>query len=903
MPFFQTEPAATNNAKLPAPLPGAEGNLPFRISDKRSFVDFAASAENKITLEFYTEEGFKNIPKTIFKYDQNGKLEETLVRKSPTSSEWSVYKGEKQELSKEEWQGTYRITNNDQKLELLVSPMKDNPSHLEITSDLNGNKKYQKVNPDGSLLIGNEKLQLTEVQRSDGTKIFINPSKEKITSENINYPRNEKITVIWNYDQNKKSWISNQGIQQKESPLSPSGFISYLDQNGDLHSIALDGTKGIKTKNNSFIQQKENLIIMQSGDKLRVIEFTDEKTISSIKLYAEDKLQTKINISSYETFKINPDLGIECKKADGSKLLLNNDLSVTEVDPQNKIIKTINVSGAQKIFTYDRTGTLKAINETSESGKTINWFSLKGYSNHSNTFVKSASDNFLSPQILGRLSFDEFGRIKKISNFAEVHYKENSKQIQKLVTTEADGSKKIYERQGDSSNWVVNPGKKEFSGNIFITSRAELAFDGGKIQEVKLIDPFGKYSTKEFKNIASWEAIVINKINLKGDLEYVEYGEKQSRLASSQGGISGHYPYEPLPAIRKFLFNAIDENYSPARSHRLKCCLAYFEHRLKLIADYQTQLGKKSALNDFGIKIEETYLRLADLIKATSSNQYGKEDRINIAEQIIAQIAEPRAINQGANPTCNISTVEIFTAAMEPQNYVKVINDLILFNTFQDMSLGEKQSKRYNINPLIFTPENNIPRQYRPSDSLTSFDLNHMVSQLSIRSPASMLFQRGTISATRNVNGNVGYVFVAGNTGFTFPEIIQASNLINGYKMPYVVPAWSSYQLEIDPKVPMPNNKGGTTNGSDIELFRRAEEKVAKNGMPFGYTTFRNRHVQVVFPQLISNADGSVRYHTTFGDNTWGINGDQAKSWVGLFDGVLKGQLPIPIEKIFTEDK
>ena len=76
---------------LPAAL-GQQNQLPFETSkDGRIFIEFIPEKNNKITIEYYNKDPDKGLIKSVFLFDQEGKMIKTLLRTDPKKNEWEIF--------------------------------------------------------------------------------------------------------------------------------------------------------------------------------------------------------------------------------------------------------------------------------------------------------------------------------------------------------------------------------------------------------------------------------------------------------------------------------------------------------------------------------------------------------------------------------------------------------------------------------------------------------------------------------------------------------------------------------------------------------------------------------------------------------------------------------------------
>lgn len=99
-------------------------------------------------------------------------------------------------------------------------------------------------------------------------------------------------------------------------------------------------------------------------------------------------------------------------------------------------------------------------------------------------------------------------------------------------------------------------------------------------------------------------------------------------------------------------------------------------------------------------QIAKTYDNLRQLLEGKEgSNYFDDKQRNRLCEEALYNISQPTRINQGANPTCNMTTGEIFMASRQPDKYAEVLRRVAL-----DGQLTTTSGKLVNVHPSALLP-------------------------------------------------------------------------------------------------------------------------------------------------------------------------------------------------------
>ncbi|MBP9839131.1 MAG: redoxin family protein, partial [Proteobacteria bacterium] len=248
--------------------------------------------------------------------------------------------------------------------------------------------------------------------------------------------------------------------------------------------------------------------------------------------------------------------------------------------------------------------------------------------------------------------------------------------------------------------------------------------------------------------------------------------------------------------------------------------LAIFEKRMSLLSAINHK--NPTRVTEFQNKTVETYEHLSKFLnnKNPTFVGYFNKFKLELVENIIFQAANPTRINQGFNPTCNITSVEIFTAYVSPNRYAEFILNVAQNGQYSN---GEKS---HNFNARNLVPEYGYYKGWSP---------NVQAQGSNIRSPASRLFQVGGINFTRGNN-----YFSTGNPEFNDNEIQRAARLIAREGFEY----------------------------ANIRRMSADHHSRLMKGIPVAYRS--DNHIQAVIPQILEKGNGNYYINFYMDDSNGG---------------------------------
>lgn len=267
-----------------------------------------------------------------------------------------------------------------------------------------------------------------------------------------------------------------------------------------------------------------------------------------------------------------------------------------------------------------------------------------------------------------------------------------------------------------------------------------------------------------------------------------------------------------------------------------------FERRCAKGAEEKMQVPNDEA-------VAKTYDSLSKLLEGNGKNFLNDKQRVKVAEQAMHNIAYPNQIDQGQNPTCSITTGEIYTASRRPERYANLLEQIATTGkyTFEDAKGRDRTVK---------PPRSGL----LPGQEESSYNLDH--ANENERNWASKIVQ---VTAVNTIEP--GYTSGI-PSGANIDGILKMTKNISGDKMPY-----TGY-----------GNMGEPRGVKESTLIKLKES----GNFPVGVMTLGGEHVQVIRDVRIEN--GKVK--SVLLDNSWGKENDHG--WISMrqLRNVQFGQMP-----------
>ena len=266
-------------------------------------------------------------------------------------------------------------------------------------------------------------------------------------------------------------------------------------------------------------------------------------------------------------------------------------------------------------------------------------------------------------------------------------------------------------------------------------------------------------------------------------------------------------------------------------------------------------------------QITATFANLCEALTAKNSPVYSAEQIKTAIETGMHNVARTMEIDQGQHPTCNVATVEIYAAVRHPDEYSRMLKEIITTGKYRT---SDGQTVTPPVNALHPGEDEVAYNLDRPNDGR-----RNLASQIIEMTLINGLYETGRV--VRNINGqNVAltdtryvldkaYWANAGNGLVTRvgedrlanklgqptsrtasppnllqSEVLAASKMMLGYEMPYVAAPWTL-------------DGGRTWN----HVFPNAEmlmKSKRENKLPLGITTMNSAHVQTIHDVVTSKS-------------------------------------------------
>lgn len=251
-------------------------------------------------------------------------------------------------------------------------------------------------------------------------------------------------------------------------------------------------------------------------------------------------------------------------------------------------------------------------------------------------------------------------------------------------------------------------------------------------------------------------------------------------------------------------------------------------------------------------QIAKTYDNLADLLDGTGKGNYLKDkSRAKICEQALHNLAFPKEIDQGQNPTCGITSGEIYMASRCPDSYTDLIKQVSTTGKYKFTRQETDESGRTKSHPDVVKP----PGQgILPGSEEEEYDVSR-ASETADRSWASKIYQVTSVNIIdEGYTGekDPGY-------GGTIDGVKEAIKNISGTEMPWVG---------------ISDVEGGLAQASEKEILKLKE----KGNLPAGVGTIGEGlgfHGQVIHDVRVRNGRTEVWL-----DNQWGRHRDPG--WISM---------------------
>lgn len=535
---------------------------------------------------------------------------------------------------------------------------------------------------------------------------------------------------------------------------------------------------------------------------------------------------------------------LQTKYKDGSSAITENGIS-RRSDAQGNLIELTNDHGDKRKIAWEngKIASVTTERKDNKGGSKTDKLEIKD-GDKDKVDLKVTTDGALEyKRENGNLVRDDFRKVTeydqlgrplqlKFESGAKREFSYDGERLQSIKDTFTTGEgaekQRTLTRKGDSDVFIIGDNNKE------------------RIIE-GLPDAEGDY---QYRNKAEDQ---VSRTSRSGDLERIARGELSLSSDSLQ------------EAKEDLLTAAKAQNMDTARLDRF-------------VGDLEKNAAK------WGVK-EESLVKSLDNIRALldenlQSPLYSRKELNQLAETALHNIGNPMQIDQGAHPTCNITTVEIYTATKHPDAYTQLVKDVATKGTWTTAAGEVCKPPKEALRPGDDEKAYNIDK---PSDKLRNIS-----SQLVQMSLINAMYATGRMDVEKVVNGTKqvesrrdwNYIMVpsqkVSSQEYYNGQMVQVTRTIGEDRLrngrgEYVGKEDSGPNLTVDDNIkasemllknPMPYIAGPYKVGNDPWVFDLPDanrlNKAKKDGMlPMGVPTIGGAHVQTIH-DIAKNAAGET---------------------------------------------
>lgn len=294
-----------------------------------------------------------------------------------------------------------------------------------------------------------------------------------------------------------------------------------------------------------------------------------------------------------------------------------------------------------------------------------------------------------------------------------------------------------------------------------------------------------------------------------------------------------------------------------------------------------TRLGTRltefeSRATNSGVTLKQvaaTYTSLTELLNSTNNGpHFDTAQRCHLVELVIHNLARPTKIDQGAHPTCNVTTLEVYIAARHPDVYADLVKQVTLTGEYvtekketihppkaalmpgedektfdMDKPAGNKRNHASQVIQMTLINGVYETGRYHSTDN-SGKKINCTGWRYVMGPPVKEWFQvQGrwayTTSEDKLLDGNGKQVRDGSGKLSTSPifigdDVLAASEMVLGYKMPYLN---SPYKVGNQPWV------------FDLPTRERLLKYKQDGKFPLGVPTMMGNHVQTIHDVVVEN--------------------------------------------------
>ena len=565
--------------------------------------------------------------------------------------------------------------------------------------------------------------------------------------------------------ENQNIWDSYypDGRKQKES-RSSDGTLSIFSDKGEL----------LSSKNKSGAELKaeydaQGLIRLEINDQNKTTMFgrNTDGTFST-NLLSELNPVNKLAISEGKISFTRDNGDKALLKLDGSMRFDKKDGSFVERDQLGRVNRVGLDQDNYRSYSYQQDKGNAIISQVTEKTKAGGEKTWQSSNPDGRQFSAVSADGFLTYQKQGKTIVED-------TNLARIELRQD---LQPGKLTMPNGATRTFEYDSNNKLEKITDNKptpseektqvwRKVSEGIDGTNKFESQTEGGKVTARYDVANDGSGNV-HFKSKAP--ASTENNSETKTDSNKERIARAAELLKPSDRSDSIEEAREQLKDLARASGIKID---------RLTASMDKFEKRAKEAAAE----GIKGPSDE---QIAKTYDNLSELLKGKLGKDSGKEyfnakERAQLCEEALHNISAPKRINQGQNPTCNITTGEIFAACRHPEKYADTLKQVavdgkLITTTGKEVVL-DREAYTATPDEKVFDPEGSYKGNRRnwASHILENAGINTF-TQFAPRGPATW----GYRYIGRDSNGNGVNPIMGG------PEIQKAVKELWGGDMPYI---------------------------------------------------------------------------------------------------------------------
>lgn len=574
---------------------------------------------------------------------------------------------------------------------------------------------------------------------------------------------------------NKNIWDSYypDGRRQKES-RSADGTLNVFSDSGELLSSKSKNGRELTAE---YDEKGLSRVEIKTVNKTTVFSRNTDDSFSC-------NLKSEINPVSKLTIGEN-DLSFKRSNVDRAKLknddslrLDKKDGSFIESDQSGKVTRVGLDEDNYRSYVYKDTGNSPSqVKETTKAGGEKTWLASNP---DGREFSIVSADGFLTYQKQGKTFIEDI-------NLAKIELRDD---LQPGKLTMPNGATRTFEYDSVNKLEKITDSKVTTSGEKLQvwnkvaegpdgTNKFESKTEGGKV--TTRYDVANDGSGNVYFKTKSTTTKETPDTNSQGTTQGNNKGDTSERVARAADLLKPSDRSESVAEAREQLQELA--NASGIKLDRLTTYMDKFEKRAREAAAE----GIKGPSDE---QIAKTYDNLSDLLKGKLGKDSGKDngkeyfdakERAQLCEQALHNISSPKRINQGQNPTCNITTGEVFTACRHPEKYADTLKQVAvdgrLFTTTGKEVVLDREAYTASPNEKVFDPERDYRGNQRnwASHIIENAGINAF-TQFAPKGPATW----GHRYIGRDRNGNGVNPIMGG------PEIQKAVKELWGGDMPYI---------------------------------------------------------------------------------------------------------------------